>query len=54
MTGAGKIIAKQAKLHTETEFGKYRIIQDKPFVSDFDRYMLELREAASDTNATYE
>lgn len=44
LTGAGKISAEQAKLHAETEFEKYRIIQDKLFMSDFDRYMLELEE----------
>ena len=54
LTGAGKISAEQAKLHAETEFEKYRIIQDKLFMSDFDRYMLELGEAASDTDSTHE
>ena len=46
LTGAGKISAEQAKLHAETEFEKYRIIQDRLFMSDFDRYMLELEEQA--------
>ena len=46
LTGAGKISAEQAKLHAETEFEKYRIIQDRLFMSDFDRYMLELEERA--------
>lgn len=41
---AGKISAEIAKLHAETEFEKYRIIQDKLYMSDFDRYMLELEE----------
>ena len=54
LTGAGKISAEQAKLHAETEFEKYRIIQDKLFMSDFDRYMLELGEATSDTDSTLE
>lgn len=44
LTDAGKISAEQAKLHAETEFEKYRIIQDRLFMSDFDRYMLELEE----------
>ena len=44
LTGAGKISAEQAKLHAETEFEKYRIIQDRLFMSDFDRYLLELEE----------
>ena len=46
LTGPGKISAEQAKLHAETEFEKYRIIQDRLFMSDFDRYMLELEEQA--------
>lgn len=33
---AGTISAEQAKLYAETEFEKYRIIQDKLFQSDFD------------------
>lgn len=36
--------AEIAKLHAETEFEKYRIIQDKLFMSDFDKYILELEE----------
>lgn len=43
---AGKVSAEIAKLHAETEFEKYRIIQDKLFLSDFDKYMLELEEKA--------
>lgn len=39
---AGKVSAEIAKLHAETEFEKYRIIQDQLFMSDFDKYMLEL------------
>ena len=46
LTGAGKISAEQAKLHAETEFEKYRVIQDRLFMSDFDKYMLELEENA--------
>ena len=44
LTGAGKISAEQAKLHAETEFEKYRVIQDRLFMSDYDRYLLELEE----------
>ena len=43
---AGKVTAEIAKLHAETEFEKYRVIQDRLFMSDFDRYMLELEENA--------
>ena len=42
---AGKITAEQAKLHAETEFEKYRIIQDRIFMSDYDKYLLELESA---------
>ena len=35
----GQVSAEQAKEHAETEFEKYRIIQDRLFKSDFDRYM---------------
>ena len=43
---AGKVTAEIAKLHSETEFEKYRVIQDRLFMSDFDKYMLELEENA--------
>ena len=45
LTGPGKISAEQAKLHAETEFEKYRIVQDRLFESDFDRF-LELENSA--------
>ena len=35
----GQVTAEQAKEHAETEFEKYRIIQDRLFQSDFDRFM---------------
>ncbi|KDE70421.1 toxin Fic [Fusobacterium necrophorum DAB] len=40
LIGAGKISTEQAKLHAETEFEKYRIIQDKLYKSDFDEFLL--------------
>ena len=43
---AGKVSAEIAKIHAETEFEKYRVIQDRLFMSDFDKYMLELEENA--------
>lgn len=46
LTGPGKISAEQAKLHAETEFEKYRIIQDRLFISDYDKYLLELEREA--------
>jgi hypothetical protein len=41
---AGKVTAAIAKLHAETEFEKYRIIQDRLFMSDYDKYLIELEE----------
>ena len=38
LTDAGHVSAKQAKEYAETEFEKYRVIQDKLFQSDFDRF----------------
>ncbi len=43
---AGKITVEIAKAKAETEFEKYRVIQDRLFMSDFDKYMLELEENA--------
>lgn len=36
---AGSVSHEEAVLHAETEFEKYRIIQDRLFQSDFDRYL---------------
>lgn len=36
---AGKISAQLAKMHAETEFEKYRVVQDRLYQSDFDRYL---------------
>ena len=44
LTGPGKISAEEAKLHAETEYEKYRIIQDRLYESDFDRFLM-LEEA---------
>lgn len=41
---AGKVTVEIAKLHAETEFEKYRIIQDRQFLSDYDKFLLELEE----------
>ena len=43
---AGKITAQIAKAKAETEFEKYRVIQDELYMSDFDKYLLELEESA--------
>ncbi|MFA9500228.1 virulence RhuM family protein [Mannheimia sp. E30BD] len=41
LEGKGKISFDEAKLYTETEFEKYRVIQDKTFESDFDKLLKE-------------
>lgn len=44
----GKISAEMAKLHAETEFEKYRIIQDKIYISDFDKLLEEAKRLKKD------
>jgi hypothetical protein len=39
---AGKVTAEIAQAHAESEFEKYRIVQDRLFESDFDRMIKEL------------
>ncbi|MBK3759625.1 virulence RhuM family protein [Stutzerimonas frequens] len=39
---AGKVTAEIAKAHAESEFEKYRIVQDRLFESDFDRMLKQL------------
>ncbi|SMB89166.1 Virulence protein RhuM family protein [Pasteurella testudinis DSM 23072] len=36
---AGKITAEIAKAHALSEFEKYRVVQDRLFESDFDRFL---------------
>jgi hypothetical protein len=38
---AGKVTAEIARTHAETEFEKYRTVQDRLFQSDFDRMLLQ-------------
>lgn len=44
LTDAGRISAQIAKEHAESEFEKYRIIQDKLFESDFDKQIKLLEQ----------
>jgi hypothetical protein len=39
---AGKVTAEIAKAHAESEFEKYRIIQDRLFENDFDRLLKQI------------
>ncbi len=43
LQNAGKVSAEIAKAHAESEFEKYRIIQDQLFESDFDKEIKKLR-----------
>jgi len=45
LTGPGKISHEEAKLHAETEYEKYRLIQDRLFESDFDRVVKQIEES---------
>jgi hypothetical protein len=48
LIGAGKISHEQAKLHAETEYEKYRIVQDRLFKSDFDKLLEEVSDNRED------
>ena len=37
---AGKVTAELARTHAEAEFEKYRIVQDRLYMSDFDKFLL--------------
>ena len=44
LTNAGKISAQIAEDHALSEFEKYRVIQDKLFESDYDRFIASLKK----------
>ena len=50
LDNAGSVSHEEAVLHAETEFEKYRIVQDRLFQSDFDKYLeaLPFEEDESD------
>lgn len=49
LTNAGSITAEIAKAHAESEFERYRIIQDRLYESDYDRFLaMKEGQAASD------
>ena len=39
---AGSVSAKIAKAHAESEFEKYRVVQDRIFESDFDKALKQI------------
>jgi len=50
LQGAGKITAEIARAKAECEFEKYRVVQDRLFMSDYDKYLLELEEKSGSRN----
>jgi len=48
---AGKVTAEIAQAHAESEFEKYRIVQDRLFESDFDQMLKQLPEKVDETHA---
>ena len=48
---AGKVTAEIAKAHAESEFEKYRIIQDRLFESDFDKLMKQIEAGPEETES---
>jgi len=48
LSDAGKVTAEIAKQHAESEFEKYRIMQDRLFESDFDRYITATTDEPSE------
>lgn len=45
LQNSGKVSAEIAKAHAESEFEKYRIVQDRLFESDFDRIVKQIESA---------
>jgi len=44
LTHKGKISMLEAKLKAESEFDTYRVIQDKDYISDFDKHINEIKK----------
>ncbi len=49
LSDAGNVTAEIAKAHAESEFEKYRIVQDRLFESDFDRVVAETKRLSEGT-----
>jgi hypothetical protein len=46
---SGKVSADMSKAHAESEFEKYRIVQDRLFESDFDRVLKQIDDPGDDS-----
>lgn len=44
LEGKGKISSEKAKQKAENEYEKYKVIQDKKYVSDFDKLLIEAKK----------
>ncbi len=44
LTDKGKVTMLEAKLIAESEFGKYRVVQDRTYESDFDAQIKKLKK----------
>ena len=45
---SGRVSAEEAKIFAESEFEKYRIVQDRLFLSDFDKEIGRLIDEKKD------
>lgn len=45
---SGKATARMARAHAESEFEKYRIVQDRLFESDFDKVIKQLKQSKTE------
>ena len=52
LDNAGSVSHEEAVLHAETEFEKYRIVQDRLFQSDFDKFLGALPFEGKNSNKT--
>lgn len=50
LQGAGNVSAELAKAHAEREFGKFRMVDDRRFESDFDRMLKRLPDQTRKKN----
>ena len=49
---AGRVTAEIARAHAESEFEKYRIVQDRLFESDFDRVLRQIEAPGDDSGSS--
>jgi hypothetical protein len=49
LQNSGRVSAEMARAHAESEFEKYRIVQDRLFESDFDRIVKQMQTTQKPT-----